>query len=440
MASGIGAALRGGSYFAARDAALQRLRAEDQPVGGREGYTEKEKLQMKMDLRKLQAMMQEKAAEIRADMSKTLVEKEKELLALKVAAVNQLGAITKQEIAGQTTVNLEKAAMKDAKVDKAVAAAADTVNLEALNAADKAGLLQLLVDAKILGPTDPQASIESVSPYAQNVNADTISVVLDKFDDKAAGSPQRVPLAALMTMMGLGEFHAEVERRMIENPGTTPEDSVQNAIENSGELGLDFMQNPTIRDRYISLTQAVLTSDAAARAAIMAHDEADKARQKTIDDLHAGGDSAVKRYLQDLIAGQDEPVDEQLAKLEKGLGMPKLDDLEAMVENLPSPEAPLTDAFSMKQRIMSSGRFQQEYAQQGTDLTQEQFFRKKTRELVAQGRERAIQKLTDQLNLGRIEAYRKKAAEPQSAREVRDAAAEAITAASTPTQRQEPSK
>jgi hypothetical protein len=172
----------------------------------------------------------------------------------------------------------------------------------------------------------------------------------------------------------------------------------------------------------------------------MAHDEADKARQKTIDDLHAGGDSAVKRYLQDLIAGQDEPVDEQLAKLEKGLGMPKLDDLEAMVENLPSPEAPLTDAFSMKQRIMSSGRFQQEYAQQGTDLTQEQFFRKKTRELVAQGRERAIQKLTDQLNLGRIEAYRKKAAEPQSAREVRDAAAEAITAASTPTQRQEPSK
>lgn len=444
MASGIGAALRGGSYFAARDAALQRLRAEDQPVGGREGYTEKEKLQMKMDLRKLQAMMKQKAAEIRADMTKTLVEKEKELLKLKVAAVNGLAEIGKAEVAPNERIKVAKMkAMLEA--DALAGEAAKNIYTSTVGVpladADIAGMMELDALTKRPGVTRAGAGTLQDRALAKAMQDDAWKGMID--DLQAHPAYAKSPLVALRSLfeeMDAARFLDTALQVGETGTGFEPEEVRKWLI--SGGPGTDnpFSEAAATgaNQNFVALVGQAWEQQQRINAAASADLMTAASQQETIDATKGVG---VRKRIHDTFHGiieDDTPVEEQLAKLEKGLGMPNLDDLEAMVDNLPSPEAPLTDAFSMKQRIMSSGRFQQEYAQQGTDLTQEQFFRKKTRELVAQGRERAIQKLTDQLNLGRIEPYRKKAAEPQSASTTWDAMAEAMTAEPTPTQRQKP--
>jgi hypothetical protein len=445
MASGIGAALRGGSYFAARDAALQRLRAEDQPVGGRGGYTEKEKLQMKMDLRKLQAMMQEKAAKIRADMTKTLVEKEKELLQLKVAAVNGLAEIGKAELGPNERIKVAKMKARleaDALAGKAAGDIYTSTVGVPLADADIAGMMEL--DALTKRPGESRASAGTLQDraLAKAMQDEAWNGMIE--DLQAHPAYAKSPLVALRSLfeeMDAGDFLNTALQVGETQGGETGEGFDPEAVRKWLTSGGPATDNPFseaaatgANQNFVALVAQAWSQQQKINAAASADLMTAASQQETIDATKGVG---VRKKIYDTFYGiieDDTPVEDQLAKLEKGLGMPNLDDLEAMVDNLPSPEAPLTDAFSMKQRIMSSGRFQQEYAQQGTDLTQEQFFRKKTRELVAQGRERAIQKLTDQLNLGRIEAYRKKAAEPQSAREVRDAAAEAITVEPTPTQ------
>lgn len=461
MASGIGAALRGGSYFAARDAALQRLRAEDQPVGGREGYTEKEKLQMKMDLRKLQAMMQEKAAKIRADMTKTLVEKEKELLALKVAAVNGLAEISKAELGPNERIRVAKMEAR-LEADKLAGEAAKNIYTSMVGVthadADIAGMMELDALTKRPGVTRADAGTLQDRALAIAMQDEAWNGMIKNL--QAHPSYTKSPLVALRSLfdeMDAGDFLNTAlivgERQVGETQGGETQGGETRTVFDpeavrtwltSGGPGTDNPFSEAVatgaNQNFVALVEQAWNQQQEINATAHADLATAASQQETID---ATKGVRVSREIYDKfydILEDDTPVEEQLAKLEKGLGMPNLDDLEAMVDNLPSPEAPLTDAFSMKQRIMSSGRFQQEYAQQGTDLTQEQFFRKKTRELVAQGRERAIQKLTDQLNLGRIEAYRKKAAEPQSARAVRDAMGDAITAEPPPTQRQKPTE
>jgi hypothetical protein len=372
-------------------AVRDRLARRDRPVGAQEGFTEREKLEMQMDLKRLQAELQAKVAGVMGDLSKSEDERRGDLVILAKQHLIELGRIDEATIKGATEMGKARvAATGDVLANqygKTRAEFGAAANLTAGSAAysqwrglpENAGV-----------PAESSAGTPGYHQPETFNSAANFIMSQDRGDgsqyDAAAQWASEVThggtvqeLAALLrgeqstTKPQLNARFQAIRTHLGDDVAFGLANNLELAESEADRLG-DLKAK--VKEREDAITNAALDS-------IMAQQSGGNAlrsdwHKKTYEDL------------MDAIMGGSS--DEIAAALQT----PDTSGMEAMIANLPTQREGITSSFDIKERIMESPKFQQDFAASPME-DPEEFFRQQIKEITKRAHQKTFTELSDKV-------------------------------------------